>query len=450
MSGGLVIERRLLKVEKVVGENTVKKSIEADVALPFKIIKVFDVLASVENVEAEVRVGGVDVSGTIKKQLFVVDKGDLVHHVEEELPFQVFVPVSGAEPDMNVQVDVRVIAVDTTLVNAETVQQTVLLDIFVKVTITEQIEVVTDVRNKDLVVKKELLKVDSVVGEDLVSQTITPTVTLPITAKKIFRIQATVQDVTAEARFDSVILRGKIHKQIFFVDEGDLVRHAREDIPFTKTIEIPGARPEMHVQFKVKVTVEDAEIIDAPSRKLRQTLLIEAFVKVTESLQLEVVVDVKGRHIVVSKKLLKVESVVVDVLQTETVRAVVTLPVQAIKIFEILGSIVDLEAEARTDQVLVKGVLHKQIFFVDPGNLVRHTFEDVPFRFMKSAPGARPGMNVQVHVRIVGEIKHKIIDEQGKKVEQTAVLEIFVKVTRTVQLEVVVDVQKVFPKLDPP
>ncbi len=450
MSGGLVIERRLLKVEKVVGENTVKKSIEADVALPFKIIKVFDVLASVENVEAEVRVGGVDVSGTIKKQLFVVDKGDLVHHVEEELPFQVFVPVSGAEPDMTVQVDVRVIAVDTTLVNAETVQQTVLLDIFVKVTITEQIEVVTDVRNKDLVVKKELLKVDSVVGEDLVSQTITPTVTLPITAKKIFRIQATVQDVTAEARFDSVILRGKIHKQIFFVDEGDLVRHAREDIPFTKTIEIPGARPEMHVQFKVKVTVEDAEIIDAPSRKLRQTLLIEAFVKVTESLQLEVVVDVKGRHIVVSKKLLKVESVVVDVLQTETVRAVVTLPVQAIKIFEILGSIVDLEAEARTDQVLVKGVLHKQIFFVDPGNLVRHTFEDVPFRFMKSAPGARPGMNVQVHVRIVGEIKHKIIDEQGKKVEQTAVLEIFVKVTRTVQLEVVVDVQKVFPKLDPP
>ena len=450
MSGELVIKRRLLKVEKVVGENTVKKTIEADVALPFKIIKVFDVLASVQDVEAEVVAGGVEISATIKKQLFVVDKGDLVHHVEEEVPLEVFVPVSGAEPGMNVQVDVRVLAVDTTLVNAETVQQSILLDIFVKVTVTEQIEVVTDVHGKDLIVKKELLKVDSVVGEDLVSQTITPTVTLPITAKKIFRIQATARDVTAEVRTDSVILRGTIHKQIFLVDEGDLMRHAREDIPFTKTIEIPGARPGMHVQFKVNVSVEDAEIIDAPSRKLRQTLLIEAFVKVTESLQLEVVVDVKGKHIVVSKKLLKVESVVVDVLQRETVRAVVTLPVQAIKIFEILGSIVDLEAEARTDQVLVKGVLHKQIFFVDPGNLVRHTFEDVPFRFMKSAPGARPGMNVQAHVRIIGEIKRKIIDEQGKKVEQTAVLEIFVKVTRTVQLEVVVDVQKVFPKLDPP
>ena len=172
--------------------------------------------------------------------------------------------------------------------------------------------------------------------------------------------------------------------------------------------------------------------------------------KVTESLQIKVVVDVKGKHISVRKKLLKVESVVVDVLQTETLRSVVTLPVQASKIFEIMGKIVDLETEARRDQVLVKGVLHKQVFFVDPSNLLRHAFEDVPFRFMKSAPGARPGMNVQVHVRIIGEIKHKIVDKQGKKVEQTAILEVFVKVTRTVQLDVVVDVKKVFPKLDPP
>jgi len=163
-----------------------------------------------------------------------------------------------------------------------------------------------------------------------------------------------------------------------------------------------------------------------------------------------VVVDVKGRFIVVEKRLLKVESVVVDVLQQETLRSVVTLPVQASKVFEIAGQIVNLQAEARFDQVVVRGVLHKQLFFVDPGNLVRHAREDVPFTFVKTAPGARPGMNVQVHANIIGEIRHRIIDEQGLKIEQTAVIEIFVKVTRTVQLEVVVDVRRVIPPLDPP
>ena len=123
-------------------------------------------------------------------------------------------------------------------------------------------------------------------------------------------------------------------------------------------------------------------------------------------------------------------------------RAVVKLPVQAIKIFDILGEIVELKAESRFDEILVKGVLHKQIFFVDPGDLVRHTREDVPFRFIKKAKGARPGMDVQVRARIIGDIRHRIIDDRGKKLEQTAIIEIFAKVTRTVQLEVVVDVKR--------
>jgi hypothetical protein len=449
LSNGLIVERRLLKVERVIGETTVRRTVEADIVLPFKIIKIFDVIAHVVNVQTEVRAGGVDITGVIHKQLFVVDRGDLVRHLDEDVPFQVFVPVAGAAPGMNVQVDIRVISVDTTLIDPLTVRQVIILEIFVKVTVTEQIEVVVDVRDGDIIVRKELLKVDSVVGEDIVRQAITPTITLPITARKIFRIIPSVRDVTAEVRFDTVILRGVIHKQVFLVDEGNLVRHAAEDIPFTKTIDIPGARPGMQVQFNVRVFLEEFELIDPPSRLLRQVLVIEAFVKVTETLQLEVVVDVEGKFIVVTKKLLKVEAVVVDVLQQETLRAVVTLPVQALKVFEIIGQIVNLQAEARFDQVIVRGVLHKQIFFADPGNLVRHAREDIPFTFVKTASGARPGMNVQVSARIVGPIRHRIIDVQGLRLEQTVVIEIFVKVTRTVQLEVVVDVRRKIPPMPP-
>lgn len=450
MTSALNVEKRLLKVERVIGEATVRRTIEAEVVLPFKVLKIFDVIANVVDIETEVNTGMVEISGTIDKELFVVDRGDLVRSIEEEVPFRVVVDVQGAARGMNVQVDIKVLSIDTSFVDFQTVRQAIVLEIFVKVTVTEQIEVVVDVSDTDIMVSKELLKVESVVGEDTVRQAISPTVTLPITAKKVFRIQPSVRDVTAEVRTDTVILRGIIHKQIFFVDEGELVRHAAEDIPFTKTIDIQGARPGMDVQFRVKVFLEDFEIVDPPSRLLRQTIIIEAFVKVTETLQIEVVVDVEGRNIVVTKKLLKVETVVVDVLQQETLRSVVKLPVQAIKIFEILGDVVNLEAEARFDQVLVKGVLHKQIFFVDPSNLVRHTREDIPFRFVKDAPGARPGMNVQIRARIVGDIRHRIIDQQGLKIEQTAVIEIFVKVTRTVQLEVVVDVRRERPIITPP
>ena len=51
-------------------------------------------------------------------------------------------------------------------------------------------------------------------------------------------------------------------------------------------------------------------------------------------------------------------------------------------------------------------------------------------------------MNVQVNVRIIGDIRHRIIDDQGLKIEQTAVLEILSKSPVLVQLEVVVDVKE--------
>ncbi|HHU75395.1 MAG TPA: DUF3794 domain-containing protein, partial [Firmicutes bacterium] len=443
MSKDLIVERKLLKVERVIGEDTVRETVESEIKLPFKVQKVFDVHASINETETEVREGGVLVSGNIHKQLFVVDKGDLVRHIDEDVPFQIFVDIPGARKDYNVQVDVNILSVDADLSHYERIRQVVVLDVFVKVTKTEQVEVVIDVKGRDIYVEKELLKVDHVVGEQRIYHTLTPTATLPITAKKIFRIIPSVRDVSTEIKKDTVIVKGIIHKQVFLVDEGDLVRHAFEDIPFSKSIKIEGARPENDVFVRVRVTLDDFEMIKPPSKELRQTLVLDIFVKVTETLQLKIVVNVKGEGIKVEKKLLKVESVVSDVLLRETVKATAKLPIQAIKIFDIMGEIVDLKTEAMEDRIVIRGTLHKQIFFVDPGDLVRHTREDIPFRFVKEVPGARPSDNIHVRAKIIGDIVFKLLGE--KRLEQTAIIEIFAKVTRSIQLEVVVDVKRIGP-----
>lgn len=444
MSDKLIVKRRLLKVEKVVNEATVTEAVESEFKLPYKVLKIFDVMANVMGVRSSVRPGGVEVSGVIDKQLFVVDKGDLVRHIPEEIPFSIFVPLSGVTPGMNAYVTVRVESVETDLVRFDTVRQVIVLEIFVKVTVTRQINVVVDVIGPAIVVKKELLKVDAVVAEDTVCQVLSETVTLPITAKKIFRILPSVRDVTAEVKRDVVIVRGIIHKQIFLVDEGELVRHAAENIPFVKTVPLPGVRPGQKAQVNVDVILEDYALIDPPSRKLRQDLLLCIFAKVTKSVQLEVVVDVFGPGIRVRKELLKVESVVLDLEQQHTLRSTVTLPIQAVKIFEILAHLINVEGTAGFNTVMVKGILHKQIFFVDPGNLVRHVKENIPFRIVKEAPGVRPGMNVQVKAAIIGEVSGRLVGVQ--KVEQTAVLDLFIKVTEPVQLKVVVDVRRIKPK----
>lgn len=442
MHTALDVKKQLLKVDKVIGETTVTKVIESTVTLPIKAIKIFDVVASLTNVRGEVREGGVLVTGIIKKQLFVVDEGDLVRHVPEEIPFRQFIEVPGARPNLNVQIRAAIIDIQTQLIEkGKKVRQEVIIEIFVKVTETEQILVVTDVTGgpKDLKVEKKLLKVESVIGEDRVSDVIKNTVELPITAKKIFQIVSELRDIQAEVKRNVVIVRGIVHKQIFLVDEGDLVRHVSEDVPFSVAVNVPGARPGLNVQVDVNAIVDQFELIKPPSKKLRQTIILDIFVKVTETVQIDVVTNVKGTGIIVDRKLLKVEQVVTDVLQTTTVDAEVELPMKAEKIFRILAEIVNIQTEIVNGKVIIRAILHKQIFFVDMGGLLRHVREDVPFQIIANVPQAVPSMNIQVRLRIVGDIDFDII--KGKIVRQTAIIEAFIKITETEQLEVVVDVR---------
>lgn len=439
MSCSIKVDKRLLKVQKVVGEITKRQTVSANVELPCTATSIFDIDATVRDIETEVRDGGVFIRGTIHKQIYFVDTLDVVRMETEDVPFQNFVEIKGACPRMNAQVCVRIIDVDASLIDdGRAIEQCILLEIFVKVTESVQMEVVVDVEN-DVVVKKKLLCVESVVGEDFGKQVLTQTVVLPVEAVKIFRIVADVRNIDVDVREDTVIVRGIVHKQIFFVDRDNIVRHESEEIRFNVCVDIPGARPNMEAQVDVDVIISDYCLKETPGRELKQTVVVDVFVKVVDLVQLEVVVDVKGECIIVKKKLLKVENVIRDIVLRETVNSEVTLPERATKVFEVLGSIVDVEAKILNGQVIVSGVLRKQIFFVDCRNVLRYFREDVPFRMAGSAPGALPDMNVAVRARIVGDIDFRLVNE--KILEQTAVIEVFVKITESIQIEVVTDVR---------
>lgn len=193
------VERRLLKVQRVVGENVEQKTIEAKVNLPVAAIKVMDVIATLENVRGEVKDDGVLVKGVIHKQVFYVDQGNLVRHLAEDIPFRVFVDVEGAEEHMRAQIDASIEDISWSVIHqGMAIKQDIVVRVFAKVTETEQVEVVTDVPGVDVVT--ELLRVESVVGEDTVRETINPTVELPVPAIKVFDIRAEVQDVTFEIK----------------------------------------------------------------------------------------------------------------------------------------------------------------------------------------------------------------------------------------------------------
>ncbi|HEY8464195.1 MAG TPA: DUF3794 domain-containing protein [Bacillota bacterium] len=106
----------------------------------------------------------------------------------------------------------------------------------------------------------------------------------------------------------------------------------------------------------------------------------------------------------------------------------ITLPLPAEKIDEIVASIRDLECFVIENKVIFRGILHKQIFFVDEKGFVRHVGVDVPFSGFVDVAGVPAGSSCQVTGEVVF-INFSLISK--KELRETVVIDIEVTVFDT-------------------
>lgn len=403
----------LIRAEVVIGENTKQLLIERNVTLTLRAIKIRNIHAEIRELTADVIADKVVIQGVLHKQIFFVGEDNIVHHQAEDVSFSTFVDVPGAEPGMNVQLHPIIETVIYNLLSPTLLHQKVVIEFFVKITETRQLNILTG--------NGPLVRVDQVVGENTKQELFENFVTLANPAIKIDDIAVKIQDIETHVIEDKVIIQGVIHKQIFYVGTNNVEYHQGEDIEFSTFVDVPGAMPGMDVEVVPVVEFVHFDLRDATT--LLQKVVVEFFAKVTESVQINVALGPGA--------LLKLETVVGENTNQILVENLFTLPVPAIKIREIVARIEDISTEVIEDKVIIQGILHKQIFFIGTDNLEHHQAEDIPFSTFVDIIGATPGTNVRVDSRIE-TILFEL--EDSITLRQKVVIEFFVKVTQTQQL----------------
>jgi hypothetical protein len=405
----------LIRAEVVINENTKQVLLERNITLTIPALKIRNINATIRNLTTDVIADKVIIQGIIHKQIFFVGEDNIVHHQAEELPFSTFVDLPGATPGMNVQIAPTIQTVIFNLLTPILLHQKVVVEFFVKVTETRQLNV--------LLGAGPLVRADQVVGEGTKQDLFENLVTLVNPAIKIDDITVVVRDLTTNVIDDKVIIQGIIHKQIFYVSSGNVELHQAEDLEFSTFVDIPGALPGMDVE--VVPTVEFVNFNLQTATTLLQKVVVEFFVKVTESVQIPIQL---GPGV-----LLKLDSVVNEGTDQILVENNFILPLPTIKIREIIARIMDLTTEVIEDKVIIQGTLHKQIFFIGEDSLEHHQTDDIPFSTFIDIMGATAGMNVRVDSCIETIL---FVLQDSTTLHQKVVCEFFVKVTQTQQLMV--------------
>ena len=462
----MVLRRERLKLFEVVGERLTSVTLRSVQSVPNgkpdvqKILSIVNVTVSATGTPLPHKVV---VEGTATVQtIYVAATADQpVHHMEHTISFVQFADVPGSQPGMTVLVRPRVTFSDIVIRNPREIEIELIIELLVKVTQLVQLDVVTDVMFKSIPVKveKNLVRVERVVGENTGQVILSNTLTVPAGKPPMMKILGIISTevMPTEVRVipDLVIIQGQIRTQILYVANlpDQPVHHMHQTVNFLVNIRIPGAMPGLMVELFPTVEFAQATLVDPMT--LMQDIVISIFAKVTEIQQMRVVTDVRSDRIPINavRQLVAIEDVVNESTQQVNVRQQVTVPAEkpaAAKIISVFSSAVEITRSDILDgKVIIEGRLILQVIYVAalPDQPVHHMHLEVPFTTFVDLPGAAAGMNILVRPRVefasaqllpVGVTPPPEIGTRDVLVD--AIVELFVKVTKTVQKHVVVDV----------
>ncbi|AZR74518.1 hypothetical protein BBF96_14665 [Anoxybacter fermentans] len=391
------------------------------VTLPVPAEKIKDVRAEIRNVEIDVIRDKVIIQGIVHKQIFFVDFDGIVRHFSEDVIFSTFIDIPGALPEMETQVEIVIEHIKTELSPDGTqITQKIILQIFAKVVDEVQFNVALNPAGP-------LVKAEEVIGENIKQELIINKTSFPEVAIKVDDIIAEVRVTGTEVIHDKVIVQGIIHKQVFFVDVDNVERHLSEDIPFSTFLDIPGAvfGDNVQVNAQIELIKWDLEQIQGGSI-LNQEIVFEIFAKVHRIVQANVEVG--------SGPLIKLPFIIGENTKQDLIISDLPLNFPAIKVKEVNVSFGNLRTVAIKDKVVLQGILHKQIFYVDENNIERYQAEDVPFRNFVNIPGAKPGNDIDFNP-VIEDVIFKL--QEGNILHQKVIVQYFVKVTEVQQVNVV-------------
>jgi hypothetical protein len=392
--------------------------------LPFAAIKVRNVVGKVTNLVAEVIPNKVIVQGVVDEQLYFVGTDGIVHHLADQVHFSTFLDIPGAGPGMNTHVTALIEKIIPELApDGLSVVKKIILEVFVKVTETVQVNFSSG--------NGPLLLLSQVVTENTGQILLENDFTLDTAAVKVDEIVGNVRDIEVEVIPDKVIIQGILHKQIFFVDSGNLGRHQSEDVPFSLFVDAPGALPGMDVQVHPRIEALFFNLITPTV--LRQKAVLEFFVKITERVRHNVTVG--------AGPLFRVEEFIGENIVQELSESVLTLPLAAVKVREIIARLVDITTHVIPDKVIVQGTIHKQIFFIGVDNVEHHQAEDISFSLFLDIPGAIPGDNIRI-TPIIEAVFFELITPT--ELRQKVVFSIQAVIGREIQLNLVLGIGPLF------
>ena len=396
-------------VNHIIAQKTETVIVEGDSIIPDikpDILNAISTSGTVCIYKKEINEGKVRLDGCIDTYVMYLadDENNSIRGVNVNLDFTQVIDVPNAMPEMNLDTEVKLKNIECKVINGRKIGIKAFLEINIKVTTNEDIDIINNVNLKGIQMLNENLNINSLIGRGSTKVYAKDTIVIDNidNLAEIMKADLHISNKDVKISYNKILAKADLNVRLLYLTDDNRMNTVESVIPVMGFIDMPDVTEENVCNTKYEIKNVVIKPNNAEDHSVYVEVEIEIYCEVYRNQEINIIQDLYSptMNIMFTQKQIKIMQRKENVQSTCNIREKQTIPELAgNKIYDVTTNVDITKQTVLNDRILYEGEVTLNYIFnssngVDTKKIV------VPFNFNVDLPGVNQNSNIETNIEM--------------------------------------------------
>ena len=396
-------------VNHIIAQKTETVIVEGDSIIPDikpDIINAISTSGIVCIYKKEINEGKVRLDGCIDTYVMYLadDENNSIRGVNVNLDFTQVIDVPNAMPEMNLDTEVKLKNIECKVINGRKIGIKAFLEINIKVTTNEDIDIINNVNLKGIQMLNKNLNINSLIGRGSTKVYAKDTLVIDNidNLAEIMKADLHISNKDVKISYNKILAKADLNVRLLYLTDDNRMNTVESVIPVMGFIDMPDVTEENVCNTKYEIKNVVIKPNNAEDHSVYVEVEIEIYCEVYRNQEINIIQDLYSptMNIMFTQKQIKIMQRKENVQSTCNIREKQTIPELAgNKIYDVTTNVDITKQTVLNDRILYEGEVTLNYIFnssngVDTKKIV------VPFNFNVDFPGVNQNSNIETNIEM--------------------------------------------------
>lgn len=396
-------------VNHIIGQKTENVMVEGDSIIPDikpDIINAISTNGTICVYKKEITDGKVRIDGCIDTYIMYMadDENNSVRGLNVNLDFTQIIDMERAMSDMNLETNVKLRNMECKVINERKINVKAFLDISLKVTSKENIDIINSVNLKGIQMLNQNLNINSLIGSGSTKVLAKDTIMIDNidNLSEIMKADLNICNKDVKISYNKILAKSDLNVHLLYLTDDNRIKDVETKIPVMGFIDMPDISEENMCDTNYEIK----NLVIKPNNVEEHSIYLEAEIEIScevyKKQELNIIQDLYSpkTNLMFTQKQVEIMQRLEHTQSTCNIREKQVVPeIGGNQLYDVVTNVEISKQTVLNDRVIFEGELELNYLF-SSGNGIDTKRTSIPFNFNVDFPGVNQSSNVETNPEI--------------------------------------------------